>query len=111
MSGYDILVQLGVEIMTVYRMKLFYVSFNARVRYFNVSICFCKTGKSYIILNCIIQELSGYDNIKMVWIGYLAVLGSEGYSIYDMAYYPCPVYDNIMSVYVSSIIFLIFTCH
>ena len=43
--------------------------------------------------------MSGYDNIKMSWIAYLAVLGSEGYSIYDMAYYPCPVYDSIMSVY------------
>ena len=44
LSGYDILVQLGVQIMTVYRMKPFYVSFNARVRYFYVSKCFCKTG-------------------------------------------------------------------
>ena len=50
LSVYDILVQLGVEIMTVYRMKFFYVSFNVRVRYFNVSICFCKTGYSHIIL-------------------------------------------------------------
>ena len=50
LSVYDILVQLGVEIMTVYRIKLLYVSFNVRVRYFNVSICFCKTGYSYIIL-------------------------------------------------------------
>ena len=49
-SGYAILVQLGVKILTVYRMKLFYVSFNARVRYFNVSIYFCKTEYSYIIL-------------------------------------------------------------
>ena len=51
--------------------------------------------------------MSGYDNIKMLWIAYLAVHDSEGYSIYDMAYYPCPVYDNLMSVYV----FLIFICH
>ena len=55
--------------------------------------------------HCIIQEMSGYDNIKMYLIAYLAVLGSEGYSIYDMAYYPCPVYDNIMSVYVFLITF------
>ena len=53
--------------------------------------------------------MSGYDNIKMSCIAYLAVLGSEGYSIYDMAYYPCPVYDNYNAVYV--ILILIFTCH
>ena len=50
LSVYAILVQLGVEIMTVYRMNFSYVSFNVRVQYFNVSICFCKTGYSYIIL-------------------------------------------------------------
>ena len=49
--------------------------------------------------------MSGNDNIKMLWIAYLAVLDSEGYSIYDMAYYPSPVYDNIMSVYVFLITF------
>ena len=54
--------------------------------------------------------MSGYDNIKMTWIAYLAVLGSEGYSIYDMAYYPCPVYDNNVGIcYFNHI--LIFTCH
>ena len=55
--------------------------------------------------HCIIQEMSGYDNITMSCIAYLAVLDSEGYSIHDMAYYPCPVYDNIMSVYVILITF------
>ena len=43
--------------------------------------------------------MSGYDNIKMSWIAYLAVLGSEGNSIYDMAYYPCPVYDNNVGIW------------
>ena len=64
---------------------------------------------SKLFLNyCIIQEqrcedmtLSLYfQNIKMSWIAYLAVLCSEGYSIYDTAYYSCPGYDNILSVYV-----------
>ena len=50
LSEYDILVQLGVEIMTVYHMKLFYVSFIVRVQYFDIIIYFCKTGYSYIIL-------------------------------------------------------------
>ena len=51
--------------------------------------------------------MSGYDNIKMSWIAYLAVLDSEGYSIYGMTYYPCPIYDNIMSVYVILITYII----
>ena len=53
LSVYAILVKLCVEIMTVYRMNFFCVSFNVRVRYFNVSICFCKTGYSYIILKAL----------------------------------------------------------
>ena len=54
--------------------------------------------------------MSGYHNIKMSWIAYLAVLGSEGYSIYDMAYYPCPVYDNNVGICHFNHI-LIFTYH
>ena len=54
--------------------------------------------------------MSGYDYIKIFWIAYLAVLGSEGYSIYDRAYYPCPVYDNNVGICLCINIFN-FTCH
>ena len=46
----------------------------------------------------------------MSWIAYLAVFGSEGYSIYDMTYYPCPVYDNKAGICHFNHI-LKFTCH
>ena len=67
---------------------------------------FVRQDIATLFLNhCIIQEMSGYDNIKMSLIAYLAAFGSEGYSIYDMA---CPVYVQymtILSVYVILITF------
>ena len=55
--------------------------------------------------------MSGYDIMLIfskyqdVWIAYLAVLCSEGYSIFDMTYYSCLGYGIIMSVYVILITF------